>query len=131
MPAALLQLAAAAGGSAVTPLAASTLQMVPTVQYTPAVGALTRHVPGLVLACCLHPPLPRCLHPSTTFAVERHWWACQTALLTPSQSLTSLKKSWPDCVFLVVPTPNFSKQTRFGPSTSLTRTSVWLPSGRC
>ncbi|KAE9086343.1 hypothetical protein PF005_g23104 [Phytophthora fragariae] len=46
-PAALLQLAAAAGGSAATPLVTSTLQSASTVQYTPALGVLTRPVPKL------------------------------------------------------------------------------------
>ncbi|KAE8984681.1 hypothetical protein PF005_g27761 [Phytophthora fragariae] len=44
-PAALVQLAAAAGGSAATPLVASTLQSASTVQYTLALGVLTRPVP--------------------------------------------------------------------------------------
>ncbi|KAE8965015.1 hypothetical protein PR001_g28854, partial [Phytophthora rubi] len=47
MPAALLQLAAAAGESAATPLVTSTLQSASTVQYTPALGVLTRPVPRL------------------------------------------------------------------------------------
>ncbi|KAE9305137.1 hypothetical protein PF008_g21795 [Phytophthora fragariae] len=51
--------------------------------------------PDLVPAPCLHPQSLKYRLPSSTFVVERHWWACQTASLTPSQPLTSLKRSWP------------------------------------
>ncbi|KAE8956256.1 hypothetical protein PR001_g31792, partial [Phytophthora rubi] len=47
MPAALLQLAAAAGGSAATPPTTSTMQTASAVQYTPALGVLTRPVPRI------------------------------------------------------------------------------------
>ncbi|KAE8896843.1 hypothetical protein PF010_g12396 [Phytophthora fragariae] len=52
---ALLQLAAAAGGSSVTPLVASTLQTASTVQYTPTLGVLTRLVPRLGAGTMLAP----------------------------------------------------------------------------
>ncbi|KAE9266435.1 hypothetical protein PR003_g32128 [Phytophthora rubi] len=91
MPAALLQLAAAAGGSAVTPLAASTLQTASTVQYTPALGALTRPVPRLGAGTLPAPAVAQV--PASIFDIRR------------GETLVGM----PDGLAHSVPVPHFSE----------------------
>ncbi|KAE8969479.1 hypothetical protein PR001_g27492 [Phytophthora rubi] len=91
MPAALLQLAAAAGGGAVTLLAASTLQTASTVQYTPALGVLTRPVPRLGAGALPAPAVAQV--PASIFDIRR------------GETLVGM----PDGLAHSVPVPHFSE----------------------
>ncbi|GMF29689.1 unnamed protein product [Phytophthora fragariaefolia] len=74
IPAALLQLAAAAGGSSATSLAASPTQTASTVQCTPALRALTRPVPRLgtdVLPALIVAQVSASIF---DIRVRRRWW---------------------------------------------------------
>ncbi|KAE9317018.1 hypothetical protein PR003_g18580 [Phytophthora rubi] len=94
MPVALLQLAAAAGGSAATPLATSTLQTASTVQYTPALGVRTRPVPRLGAGTLLAPTVVQV--PASIFNIRRGdtLVGMPDGLATPSQFPTFSKQSW-------------------------------------
>ncbi|KAE9015889.1 hypothetical protein PR001_g14791 [Phytophthora rubi] len=91
MPAALLQLAAAAGGSIATPLVTSTLQTASTVQYTPALGVLTRPVPGLGTGTLPAPAVAQV--PASIFDIRR------------GETLVGM----PDGLAHSVPVPHFSE----------------------
>ncbi|KAE8984384.1 hypothetical protein PR001_g23191 [Phytophthora rubi] len=91
-PAALLQLAAAAGGSAATPLVASTLQSASTVQYTPALGVLTRPVPRLGAGVLPAPSVAQV--PASIYDIRR------------GETLVGM----PDGLAHPVPVPHFSEE---------------------
>ncbi|KAE9037204.1 hypothetical protein PR001_g8468 [Phytophthora rubi] len=91
MPAALLQLAAAAGGSAATPLATSTLQTASTVQYPRALGVLTRPVPRLGAGTLPAPAVTQV--PASIFDIRR------------GEKLVGM----PDGLAHSVPVPHFSE----------------------
>ncbi|KAE9320132.1 hypothetical protein PR003_g17802 [Phytophthora rubi] len=91
-PAALLQLAAAAGGSTATPLVASTLQSASTVQYTPALGVLTRPVPSLGAGVLPAPSVAQV--PASIYDIRR------------GETLAGM----PDGLAHPVPVPHFSEE---------------------
>ncbi|KAE9132809.1 hypothetical protein PF010_g3047 [Phytophthora fragariae] len=92
MPAALLQLAPPAGGSAATSLVASTLQTALTAQYTPAFGVLTRPVPRLSAGTLPAPAVA--LVPASIFDIRR------------GETLVGM----PDGLAHSVPVPHFSEE---------------------
>ncbi|KAE8961615.1 hypothetical protein PR001_g29987 [Phytophthora rubi] len=92
MPAALLQLAAAAGESAATPLVTSTLQSASTVQYTPALGVLTRPVPRLGAGVLPAPSVAQV--PASIYDIRR------------GETLVGM----PDGLAHSVPVPHFSEE---------------------
>ncbi|KAE9300282.1 hypothetical protein PR003_g22784 [Phytophthora rubi] len=92
MPAALLQLAAAAGGSAATPLAASTMQTASAVQYTPALGVLTRPVPRIGAGVLPAPSVVQV--PASIYDIRR------------GETLVGM----PDGLVHSVPVPHFSEE---------------------
>ncbi|KAE8979177.1 hypothetical protein PR001_g24628 [Phytophthora rubi] len=92
MHAALLQLAAAAGGSTATPLVASTVQTASTVQYTPALGALTRPVPRIGAGVLPAPSVAQV--PASIYDIRR------------GETLVGM----PDGLAHSVPVPHFSEE---------------------
>ncbi|KAE9286715.1 hypothetical protein PR003_g26238 [Phytophthora rubi] len=92
MPVALLQLAAAAGASAAASLTTSTTQTASTVQYTPAVGALTRPMPRVGAGVLPAPSVAQV--PASIYDIRR------------GETLVGM----PDGLAHSVPVPHFSEE---------------------